>query len=209
MPQLNALAKTIRLKCNQDKNNYKLFDNEKISERYKIYSGSIEDHSSVRGPNNFKLNPSPVFGRNLQIHEILKCIQTDAKSVVGIHGLEGIGKTRLAHEVAQIAHQRSLFNGGIYILDISEVEEPTHLHTIFKENGIDYILHKKTRESGDINRAMNIQNETRQILLIYDMSDKIRVNLLKLHLNQVLKQEQTKLKIKIILTFRDQPDFLP
>lgn len=107
-----------------------------------------------------------------------------------------------------MAHQRSLFNGGVFILDISQVEEPTHLHTIFKENGIEYILNKKTREAGEISRNTNQNNESRQILLIYDMSDKIRVNLLKLHLTQVLNQEQTKLKIKIILTFRDQPEFL-
>jgi hypothetical protein len=59
--------------------------------------------------------------------------------------------------------------------------------------------------SDDIKRKKYIKKESKEILLIYDMSDKIRFNLLKLHINQILKLEP---KIKIILTFREQPTFL-
>ena len=52
--------------------------------------------------------------------------------MINLYGTQGIGKTRIIHEVARYIKMRNIFNGGIYYIDFKNVYNHKAIDSIFK-----------------------------------------------------------------------------
>jgi predicted ATPase len=66
--------------------------------------------------------PTPLLGRKREVADLLRLVGAERRPFVTIVGPGGIGKTRLALEVA--AEVASAFGGGVSFVDLSAVREP-------------------------------------------------------------------------------------
>ena len=70
---INNYAKTFKSMLN-DQENFKLFEDNNINERYVLQSGEVEDTSLELGPSNLKMNEGPIIGRNLELHQLIRVV---------------------------------------------------------------------------------------------------------------------------------------
>ena len=71
---------------------------------------------------NLPLPPTPLLGRKRELADLLRLLRVERARLVTIVGPGGIGKTRLALEVA--AELVTSFEGGASFVDLSSVREP-------------------------------------------------------------------------------------
>ena len=62
---------------------------------------------------------------------------------VNLHGVEGVGKTRIVDEIAQFMITRDTFPDGVYFLDFKNAANHKNIDHIFKNAGIEYLLNAK------------------------------------------------------------------
>ena len=85
-------------------------------------------------PNNLPTLPTPLLGREDEVTELLEMLRTNR--IVTLVGLGGVGKSRLAVEVASQALPE--FQGGAFLVDLAPLADPDLvLPAIAAELGID------------------------------------------------------------------------
>jgi predicted ATPase/transcriptional regulator with XRE-family HTH domain len=73
-------------------------------------------------PIDLPFQPTPLIGRETELAELGKLLAEPDCRLLTITGLGGIGKTRLAIELAY--HQQDLFPGGIYYVSLDSLNSP-------------------------------------------------------------------------------------
>ena len=63
-----------------------------------------------------------------------------------ISGTEGIGKTRIGHELAMFLTRRNMFNAGVYYLNFRNVDNQSDIDIMFKDIGLDYLLNNEIKD---------------------------------------------------------------
>ncbi|MDX1665368.1 MAG: BTAD domain-containing putative transcriptional regulator [Candidatus Promineifilaceae bacterium] len=74
---------------------------------------------------NLPARPQPLLGRERELAEVGALLRDEAVRLVTISGLGGVGKTRLAAEIA--AKQRPFFLDGVFWVPLVGVQEASHL----------------------------------------------------------------------------------
>ena len=70
---------------------------------------------------NVTMSYTPFLGRKNEFCMLVKYILDLDINTVNVHGIEGIGKTHIANELAKYMIVRDIFNGGVYYLDFKNV----------------------------------------------------------------------------------------
>lgn len=78
-------------------------------------------------PHNLPLNGTPFFGRERELDMLSEVLANPANHLITITGSGGVGKTRLACEVAHL--QRGVFRDGIYYIPLAAVTSHGSLAT--------------------------------------------------------------------------------
>jgi len=73
-------------------------------------------------PNNLPAQATPLIGRETELGEILKRFDSDGVRMMTLTGPGGIGKTRLALQVAADLIDR--FEDGVYLIDLASIRDP-------------------------------------------------------------------------------------
>jgi predicted ATPase/class 3 adenylate cyclase len=79
-------------------------------------------HTLATRPNNLPLQPTPFLGREEQVQAIVARLRRDAVRLLTITGPGGVGKTRLALQVA--ADLVETFPKGVWFVDLSALSDP-------------------------------------------------------------------------------------
>jgi predicted ATPase len=80
-------------------------------------------YSLPRHPSNLTIPPTALIGREGEIAEVLQLFQPAGARLVTLTGAGGVGKTRLAQEIATEAPDR--FPDGAFFVDLSPLTDPT------------------------------------------------------------------------------------
>ena len=73
-------------------------------------------------PNNLPAQATPLIGREAELGEIMKRLNSDGVRLLTLTGPGGIGKTRLALQAAADLIER--FEDGVYLVDLAPVRDP-------------------------------------------------------------------------------------
>jgi DNA-binding SARP family transcriptional activator/predicted ATPase/Flp pilus assembly protein TadD len=80
---------------------------------------------------------TPFFGRKQEIKDLVSMLADSKKRMVTVHGMGGIGKTRLAIEIGELL--RGLYLGGVFFINLSETTGFTgFIHKIAEFAGISF-----------------------------------------------------------------------
>src|SRR6266699_3734280 len=74
------------------------------------------------GPNNLPVQPTPFIGREQEVEECLQLLRRQEVRLLTLTGPGGIGKTRLALQVA--AELSDLFPDGLYFVNLAPLRDP-------------------------------------------------------------------------------------
>jgi len=100
--------------------------------RYKD-KGEVNIRSTHSNPER-KFSTMKVTGRNRETYEVFNFLTTKEVKVVNLHGLEGVGKTTLAKQVANYLVERGFFRDKISILMLERTPSTTYFRAnLFKE----------------------------------------------------------------------------
>ena len=80
-------------------------------------------YSLSRHPTNLAIPPTALIGREGELAEVLQLFQTAGARLVTLTGAGGVGKTRLAQEIAAEASDH--FPAGAFFVDLSPLTDPT------------------------------------------------------------------------------------
>ncbi|MEM7801736.1 MAG: helix-turn-helix domain-containing protein, partial [Chloroflexota bacterium] len=78
-------------------------------------------------PNNLPQQITPFIGRERAVIQLIELINDPAKRLISIIGAGGMGKTRLALEVAERVLQENRFINGVYLIHLASHSDPTHI----------------------------------------------------------------------------------
>lgn len=73
-------------------------------------------------PNNLQTQPTPLIGREKELSEVIKRLNTEGMRLLTLTGPGGIGKTRLALQAAADLVDR--FVDGVYFVDLAPIRDP-------------------------------------------------------------------------------------
>ncbi len=73
-------------------------------------------------PSNLPIQPTPFIGREQEVAALLDLLSREDVRLVTLSGPGGVGKTRLAVEVASILQPK--FEDGVFFIDLAPVENP-------------------------------------------------------------------------------------
>ena len=133
--------------------------------QYILQKGKVEDISLQRFSGTISKSILPFFGRSSEISQIFDYVMTNPDQLDGflqIVGEEGVGKTRLALEVAWYLYQRNAFPDGIFYLPLKKLNKMNILTMI-------EIASEKLGVPLDKNHANYFRKK--KILLIFDDFD--------------------------------------
>lgn len=95
------------------------------------YVGRPTSSASTWQPRPLPIPATPFIGREIELAEIAELLADPACRLVTITGLGGIGKTRLALQVA--GHQQTVFSDGVAYVSLASLQAPDFLITAIGE----------------------------------------------------------------------------
>ena len=95
--------------------------------------GHLIDMSKRRGQTNVVKSCSPFTGRKDELYRLIKYLHEFR--LVTLHGLPGIGKTRLAQSASYFLNSRYYFNTGNYYFDLMYIKTADQWKKLMKEQG--------------------------------------------------------------------------
>src|SRR5439155_2658784 len=117
-------------------------------------------------PTNLQAQPTPFIGREKEVAAVSALLREDDVRLLTLTGPPGIGKTRLALEVA--ANLTPGFAGGVYLVALGPINDPALvIPTIAKTLGV--------REAGGQALAETLRNYLagRKLLLVLDNFEQV------------------------------------
>lgn len=82
-----------------------------------------KDHETAEPPVGYLPAPrTPLIGRDQEVADICSCLQQEGVRILNLTGPGGVGKTRLALQVA--THLQPTFLHGVWFVDLSAVHDP-------------------------------------------------------------------------------------
>jgi predicted ATPase len=97
-----------------------------LSERFMVGGGTARSRSSPKGgqrlPRSLPVASTSLLGREQEVAEILKLLETTGVRLVTLTGPGGIGKTRLAVEVGR--HLEDRFSHGVVFVPLASIAQP-------------------------------------------------------------------------------------
>lgn len=91
----------------------------------RIRAGEIVPRQPAPVQNNLLVPPTPLIGREAELEAIADLLAQPAVRLLTLLGPGGVGKTRLALEVA--ASQLPAFAGGVFLVELATVREPARV----------------------------------------------------------------------------------
>jgi predicted ATPase/DNA-binding SARP family transcriptional activator len=130
-----------------------------------------QPHSSARQwserppprPHNLPPQPTAFVGRQAELAECLRYLHDPQRRLLTLIGPGGIGKTRLALQIAQRAVDQALFADGVYFVDLSGVRATDFLVTTIAN-----VLSFSLVGAGEAEKQLLAHLATKHILLILD-----------------------------------------
>jgi predicted ATPase len=114
----------------------------------------------VSKENYFSAQSVPLVGRSAELDKISQLLQNPACRLVTIAGVGGVGKTRLARQLA--AHLAQNFPDGIYFVDLQGVTAVQYLPAAFAD------ALKLDTDATDLPPLLKSYLQTKSVLLILD-----------------------------------------
>lgn len=118
-------------------------------------------HTTEHARNNLPVQPTPFLGRQAVVEQILELLRQDDVRVLTLLGTGGIGKTRVALEVA--ARQIELFPDGVYFVALSPLTD----HALVAET-ILQTLGLRAASGSSPEELLLTELGNRQMLLVLD-----------------------------------------
>lgn len=95
-------------------------------------NGSVSSAASI--PHNLPNTSTSLVGRDLELVELIQVLSQDDCHLLTLTGLGGMGKTRLALQLAREVLKQQLFPDGVYFIPLEALVDsaniPTHLESI-------------------------------------------------------------------------------
>jgi predicted ATPase/class 3 adenylate cyclase len=117
-------------------------------------------------PNNLPIQPSELVGREFDLVAIGEHLGSTDVRLLTLTGPGGIGKTRLAVQVAADLSHR--FDDGVYFVDLSEARDAAGaLQALVEAVGVD------VAGRGDLRQALAQDLESKHLLLLFDNFEQV------------------------------------
>jgi predicted ATPase/class 3 adenylate cyclase len=142
-------------------------------------------------PNNLPAQPTPLIGREAELGEIMKRLNSEGVRLLTLTGPGGIGKTRLALQAAADLIDR--FEDGVYLVDLTPIRDPEAVPAaIARVVGI--------RETSDQSLLEELKEQLRAktMLLLLDNFEQVTAAAPK-----VLELVQACPRLKLLVTSRE------
>jgi len=124
-------------------------------------ASSVASLSSTIPPNNLRVPPTPLIGREREVASVCELLRRDDVRLLTLHGPAGVGKTRLALQVA--GDVLNGFPDGIFVAPLARLRDPELVLTA--------IAHALgLREQGDrpLRETLNDYLRDKRLLLLLD-----------------------------------------
>lgn len=128
--------------------------------------------------------------------------------LIDIHGIEGIGKTRLAFETAQYLNEREIFKDGIFYIDLKNVKTTQE----FKDKANEIIMQSANIENK--NDLVSKLEENNMLLIMDNVNDIINnkaqfdwnvITLINIYKNiKIILLTQSEIKIEDFESIKDK-----
>jgi predicted ATPase/class 3 adenylate cyclase len=117
-------------------------------------------------PSNLVAVPTPIIGRDEELARVTRMLRDREARLVTLTGTGGVGKSRLAHEVA--AELLDAFPGGVFLVDLAVLRDPARvIPTIAETLGVHAV------RSQDVSDALSAYLIDKSLLLILDSFEQV------------------------------------
>jgi predicted ATPase/class 3 adenylate cyclase len=122
--------------------------------------------SSVTTTNNLPAQPTAFIGREAELEEIVKRLNSEAVRLLTLTGPGGIGKTRLALQSAGESIER--FEDGVFFIDLAPIRDPESIPAVLART-----LSLRQTSDRSLIEEIKEQLRTKKMLLLLDNFEQV------------------------------------
>jgi len=116
---------------------FSLFCSNEEIEKHTLFLDKEEGEVSIKSYHSCVDKKFPVkrlTGRNKELYSMYEALTDKEKKIINLHGIEGIGKSSLAKQIANYLFERRLFKDKIAIISLDKTPSIVHFRNdLFKE----------------------------------------------------------------------------